>query len=43
MVSVCYGWLFLELCLGCLSAPMLRLAANTTGQEATVSRQGGFP
>jgi hypothetical protein len=43
MVSVCYGWLFLELCLGCLSAPMLRLAANTTGQEATVSRQGASP
>ena len=39
MTSVCYWWLFLELCLGCLSFPMQRMAAHTTGQEAAVSRQ----
>src|SRR5262249_58813917 len=39
MTSVCYWWLFLDLCLGCLSFPMQRIVANTTGQEAAVSRQ----
>ena len=43
MASVCYWWLFLELCLGCLSFPMQRIGANTTGQEAAVSRQGSPP
>ena len=39
MTSVCNWWLFLELCLGCLSFPVQRIVANTTGQEATVPRQ----
>ena len=43
MASVCYWWLFLELCLGCLSFPMQRIVANTAGQESTVSRQGAPP
>src|SRR4030095_11225732 len=43
MTSVCYGWLFLELCLGCLSFPRQRIVANTTGQEAAVSRQASPP
>src|SRR5919108_2696697 len=43
MASVCYWWLFLELCLGCLPAPMQRISANTTGQAAAASRQGSPP
>ena len=43
MASVCYWWLFLELCLGCLSFPMQRIVANTTGQAAAVSRQESPP
>jgi hypothetical protein len=43
MTSVCSWWLFLELCLGCLSLPMQRIVANTTGQEAAVSRQVSPP
>ena len=38
MASVCYWWLFLDLCLGCLSSPMQHMVAHTTGQEAAVSR-----
>jgi hypothetical protein len=43
MTSVCNWWLFLELCLGCLSFPVQRIVANTTGQEAAVSRQVSPP
>ena len=43
MASVCYWWLFLELCLGCLSSPMQRMVANTTGQGTAVSRQVSPP
>jgi hypothetical protein len=43
MVSVCYWWLFLELCLGCLSSPVPHIVANTTGQEIAVSRQVSPP
>src|SRR4029453_7901701 len=43
MASVCCWWLFLELCLGCLSLPMQRMVANTTGQGAAVSRQVSPP
>jgi hypothetical protein len=43
MASVCYWWLFLELCLGCLSSPVQHMVAQTTGQEAAASRQGVPP
>jgi hypothetical protein len=43
MVSVCYWWLCLELCLRGLSSPMPPIVANTTGQEIAVSRQVSPP
>jgi hypothetical protein len=43
MASMCYWWLFLELCLGCLSLPTQRMVANTTGPKTAVSRQVSPP